>query len=715
MATIYKDDYKYLKDLLSMASNDEGATLLIPDLQRPYVWNPTQVIVLIDSLIRGWPFGTLLTWKVKHDDPARALARSFWKVVDRTDSAEGEEISKKHPPASFAMVLDGQQRVQSLLLALCGDSWGFKLLDRQWHEALNGSKPRGARGYAHWSCGSLCVDLRALAVEYELARRIVAIDFTKVLQWVVTDSATGQSSFKKKESYEEPLPRSSDSSQVGRFIRLARLWKRAPEQEGIEAEEAEDNASAFLKEEGVAEDIRQQLLRPIGSLLIALGRVKQTRVNYLELAEYGSSHGSRESYNDAIVNIFTRLNTAGRTLTREDITFAWLKVGWKTALTANDSATRSFEKLSEQLKELGLELSSEDLVSATSFLWSVNFNDGKLLTNNDLLKGEAIRPMAEQMSEHWTLVVEAATKVCEHVKDRQLEFGRQYQSLNALAFLWAWYFAALRWRRDHTLLELEKDELQKRLGNVLNNYLDRWLICSQWAGRWAAGSGETFSGYASGLYQCAKELGNKKDVASIANHLAEHLKSEVFALEKPAVEAIRSMNAIDRKQVRIYATPLWIWNRLDELRWKMAKVALREKNKKRASLDVDHIVACDLWQKKLESPTGESNDALSPNEGELVEAVNQLGNCLLLEKTFNISKSNKPLKEFLDNVYDFKDGKLALSEWIAALNLEMPHVDSKNTTVNALQKLFFDRTAKIRLDLEDFVRGTKVRVDIDLS
>ena len=93
------------------------------------------------------------------------------------------------------------------------------------------------------------------------------------------------------------------------------------------------------------------------------------------------------------MNIFTRLNTAGRTLTREDITFAWLKVGWKTALTANDSATRSFEKLSEQLKELGLELSSEDLVSATSFLWSVNFNDAKLLTNNDLLNGEAIRPM----------------------------------------------------------------------------------------------------------------------------------------------------------------------------------------------------------------------------------------------------------------------------------------------------------------------------------
>jgi hypothetical protein len=29
------------------------------------------------------------------------------------------------------MVLDGQQRVHSLLLALVGDIWAFKLLDRQ--------------------------------------------------------------------------------------------------------------------------------------------------------------------------------------------------------------------------------------------------------------------------------------------------------------------------------------------------------------------------------------------------------------------------------------------------------------------------------------------------------------------------------------------------------------------------------------------------------
>lgn len=131
MAAIYNDGHSTLKNLLDLAGRNTDATLLIPDLQRPYVWQPSQVTALVDSLIRGWPFGTLLTWRVKPDDPVRELARSFWRVVDRVQEETGTSVSAKFPPAAFQMVLDGQQRIQSLLLALGGDGWGFKLLDRQ--------------------------------------------------------------------------------------------------------------------------------------------------------------------------------------------------------------------------------------------------------------------------------------------------------------------------------------------------------------------------------------------------------------------------------------------------------------------------------------------------------------------------------------------------------------------------------------------------------
>jgi 5-methylcytosine-specific restriction endonuclease McrA len=701
-----------------MAGKSEDATLLIPDLQRPYVWLPSQVIVLVDSLIRGWPFGTLLTWKVRPDDPARDLARSFWRVVDRTGDDEGHPISMKHPPATFQMVLDGQQRVQSLLLALGGDGWGFKLFDRQWHEHLSGTKPRGPRGKPHWSLGCLCVDVPALSEAYSKTKRATAIDYSKVLQWVVTDEANGQSKLAKPPNYLEPLKRSSASA--GQFVRLARLWEAAPEQASIDPYEAEDLADTILAEHGVSGEVRNHQKRPTGALLMALKEVKQTRVTYLELAEYEEALGSRETYNDAVVNIFTRLNTAGRTLTREDITFAWLKIGCNTGCTQNESAKACIQALAQQLEELSLSISLEDVVSAISFIWSVSFNSGNILNNNDLMKGEAIRPMAANISENWDLVVEAATRICAHARDRGLRFREHYQSVNSLAYLWAWYFAALCWRQQRKPKELEKDSLDKSLAATLDALMDRWLICSQWAGVWTSASAQSLGGYANRLAACALTLAEKPDVASAIGALSQQLQSEVKDMEQASVNGLAAINADDRQQVRTYYTALWLWNRLEKNRWKKAKLALRQESRRQNSLEVDHIVAWDLWKSKLAivQPSPSTGIAGLPEQivaSEPDPRVNELGNCMLLEKNFNISKSNRPLKEFLEGVHEFKEGTVTIEEWAAALELQMPQVDSATTTLDVLGSLFADRTLKIRGDLEQFARGMKARIDLQAN
>ncbi|MGH8012718.1 MAG: DUF262 domain-containing protein [Candidatus Binataceae bacterium] len=261
MTTIYSDQHRSLKDLLGMAGNSEDATLLIPDLQRPYVWLPSQVTVLVDSLIRGWPFGTLLTWKVGANDPAKDLARSFWRIVDRTSDEEGEHISMKHPPAMFHMILDGQQRIQSLLLAFGGDGWGFRLLDRHWREHLSGTKARGPRGKVHWSLGCLCVDVPALREAYEKARRATAIDYGAILHWVVTDDAQGQSKLQKTPNYVEALNKTS--ANPGRYVRLSRPWEKAPEQVSIDAYEAEELATVVLQEHCVDEDAQKRQKRSV--------------------------------------------------------------------------------------------------------------------------------------------------------------------------------------------------------------------------------------------------------------------------------------------------------------------------------------------------------------------------------------------------------------------------------------------------------------------
>src|SRR5438445_9460992 len=168
MATIYEQKSDPLHTLLERARDDEGATVVIPELQRPYVWKPHQVTLLVDSLIRGWPFGTLLMWKVNHDELQGIPHRQFWRTVDRTGDGESASVMRKNPPAQYHMVLDGQQRLQSLALALGGDDAGFRLEDRSWVEETTDRRPRGRQPkHRHWSKASLCFDVQKFLVAYE--------------------------------------------------------------------------------------------------------------------------------------------------------------------------------------------------------------------------------------------------------------------------------------------------------------------------------------------------------------------------------------------------------------------------------------------------------------------------------------------------------------------------------------------------------------------
>ncbi len=83
-----------------------------------------------------------------------------------------------------------------------------------------------------------------------------------------------------------------------------------------------------------------------------------------------------------------------------------------------------------------------------------------------------------------------------------------------------------------------------------------------------------------------------------------------------------------------------------------------------------------------------------------------------MEKNFNISKNNLPLKEFLEGVHEFKEGSWKIEEWASALDLEMSQVDSGPASIEKLNEVAAARTKRIQNDLEQFVRGTKTRIDV---
>lgn len=74
----------------------ESGDIALPDLQRPFVWKPTQIRDLFDSLFQGLPIGFILLWEITTEQRIKKI---------------GVEDKKREPRF---LVIDGQQRLTSL-------------------------------------------------------------------------------------------------------------------------------------------------------------------------------------------------------------------------------------------------------------------------------------------------------------------------------------------------------------------------------------------------------------------------------------------------------------------------------------------------------------------------------------------------------------------------------------------------------------------------
>ena len=228
--------------------------------------------------------------------------------------------------------------------------------------------------------------------------------------------------------------------------------------------------------------------------------------------------------------------------------------------------------------------------------------------------------------------------------------------------------------------------------------------------------------YAKALHEESLACANLDTLDHVHQALGDRFEGFNKELETDAANFVNTLAAISRERVSVYRTALWVWHRLDETRWKMSDIPLRI-GKAKENLDVDHAVAYALWDKKLsvELPTGIETKA------EALALVNMLGNCSLLAKSFNISKSDKTLRSFLEEVHEFKEGKVDLASWAEALQLENPMLDGTMASDEQLQSILpvgtevgcdgivraiRKRDAAIRAELVEFVKGTRTRMDI---
>ncbi|WP_170799458.1 DUF262 domain-containing protein [Stutzerimonas stutzeri] len=92
--------------------------LFIPAIQRPYVWAPEQITGLFDSIMRGYPIGALMFWDLPEGSQDDWEIYSF--ISDFRHGSIHNDKAELQPGQPVTLVLDGQQRLTSLLIGLKG-------------------------------------------------------------------------------------------------------------------------------------------------------------------------------------------------------------------------------------------------------------------------------------------------------------------------------------------------------------------------------------------------------------------------------------------------------------------------------------------------------------------------------------------------------------------------------------------------------------------
>lgn len=106
---------KPLQKIIDVVNDIKNDQYRLPSIQRSFVWEEERTCKLMDSLMNDYPIGSFLVWKPNTDFAIRT--RKFIQDYNTGVRLTSDDEILNSPPY---LVLDGQQRLQSLYLAFFG-------------------------------------------------------------------------------------------------------------------------------------------------------------------------------------------------------------------------------------------------------------------------------------------------------------------------------------------------------------------------------------------------------------------------------------------------------------------------------------------------------------------------------------------------------------------------------------------------------------------
>jgi len=129
----------YKSDSIATTIKRLNSQYFLPAIQREFVWNAGKIVSLFDSIMRGYPISSFLFWEL--DDDNRANWEVYKFVENASDDGSHNQLASIEGVHDSTLVLDGQQRLTSLLVGLKG-TYTVKKKYKRWDDPTAWVKQR---------------------------------------------------------------------------------------------------------------------------------------------------------------------------------------------------------------------------------------------------------------------------------------------------------------------------------------------------------------------------------------------------------------------------------------------------------------------------------------------------------------------------------------------------------------------------------------------